>query len=338
MHPSDAIVQSCQRLEAYGFGDCDCDAPVRLGGRAALERLAEVAAGLDSVVLGESEIMGQVRQAFRETRGSLRAAADVALAAAREARRCFPVRSHAGHLLDRALSLAGLAPEGTLLVLGTGAMGRLVAQRGRELGFHVTVSGRRDPALGIPFLPLADLDRLPAGDVIVGCLGSGAGLIDPTRLPPARLIIDLGTPRNFSDAAVPMLRLGDLLAAEAGRPHATALRSRLRHEVARVLEQRVARLSEDSGHPIGRFRRAAEDLREQALLRALATVPDADPGAVDRALRSALNRLLHDLTTRLRASADFELAASLADRLEAATRATYSAPAESVPARVRVAG
>ncbi|MCL6506193.1 MAG: DUF2064 domain-containing protein [Bryobacteraceae bacterium] len=78
-HPGAAIVTSCQRLEAYGFEPCVCGAPVRLDGRAALERLAGVAAGLDSVVIGEAQIAGQVRAAFRGTRGPLRAAADVAL-------------------------------------------------------------------------------------------------------------------------------------------------------------------------------------------------------------------------------------------------------------------
>ena len=39
-HPGAAIVTSCQRLEAYGFEPCACGAPVRLEGRAALDRLA----------------------------------------------------------------------------------------------------------------------------------------------------------------------------------------------------------------------------------------------------------------------------------------------------------
>ncbi|WP_322818559.1 hypothetical protein [Tepidiforma sp.] len=319
-HPADAIVESCQRLEVYGFGDCECWAPARLDGWAALERLAAVAAGLDAVVLGERQIMGQVRMAFRGTRGSLRAAADVALAAAREARRTFPVRSHAGHLLDRALSEVGILPVGKLLVLGTGAMGRLIAQRGQELGFDVTACGRRDPGLDLPFVPIAQVASLPAVDVVVGCLGSAAGLIDPAVLPRARLIIDLGTPRNFAESTdVPIVRLEDLIGAEQRRPHATALRARLRAELGSILSRRLARHAEDAAHPIGRFRKAAEELRRHALLRALDSAPDADREAVDRALRSATNRLLHDLTFSLRTRNDLELAEKLANALEAVT-------------------
>lgn len=328
-HPADAIVESCQRLETYGFGDCECWAPARLGGWAALERLAAVAAGLDAVVLGERQIMGQVRMAFRGTRGSLRAAADVALAAAREARRTFPVRSHAGHLLDRALSEAGILPVGKLLVLGTGAMGRLIAQRGQELGFDVTVCGRRDPGLDLPFLPIAQVASLPAVDVIVGCLGSAVGLIDPAVLPRARLIIDLGTPRNFAESTdVPIVRLEDLVGAEQRRPHATALRARLRAELGSILSRRLARHAEDAAHPIGRFRKAAEELRRHALVRALESAPEADREAVDRALRSATNRLLHDLTFSLRTRNDLELAGKLANALGAVTASCQGSSTE----------
>ena len=138
-HGGDAIVVSCQRLEAYGFGPCDCPAPERLTGHAALERLAAVSAGLESVVLGEDQITGQVRSAFAETKGDLRAASDVAIGAARALRAETQFDSHAGHLLDKALRLSTMPPGGTLLVLGAGAMGRLVAVRGRELGFTVTM-------------------------------------------------------------------------------------------------------------------------------------------------------------------------------------------------------
>ncbi|MCX7616819.1 hypothetical protein [Tepidiforma sp.] len=334
-HPADALVQSCQRLEAYGFGPCACGAPLSLRGRAALERLAAVTAGLDSVVLGEEQIAGQVRTAFREARGPLRAAADLALAAARDARAEFPARSHAGHLLDRALALRGIAREGRLLVLGAGALGRLVARRGAELGFDVLVAGRRDPGQGFAFVPLAGAADVDA-DVVAGCLGSGAGAIDPRGFRPARLFIDLGTPRNFVDVpGVPVVTLADMLEDEARRPHAMALRARLRESVVAALERRLSAASEDSSHPIGRFRLAAEHARREALDRALARHPRADAAAVDRALRSAVNRLLHPLTAELRRSGNL----SLADRLAAAfERPPAGNPAHREPAPAGTAG
>jgi glutamyl-tRNA reductase len=336
-HLADARVASCQRLEAFGLGPCGCDAPLRLTGKAALRRLADVAAGLDSVVLGEAQILGQVRAAFRDARGPLRAAADVALAAAREARRTFPRQSHAGHLLDRALALADRRPGGRLLVLGTGPVGRLVAGRGRELGFDVTMAGRSDPGLPCRFVPLTDLSAVDSVDVVVGCLGSGAGVISVRRLPHSGLAVDLGTPRNFAEPAGPaMITLADMLADENRRPHATALRGRLAEVVADSLDRRLARLSEDSQHPIGRFRLAAERARRTGLERAIRLHPGADAEALDRATRSAMNRLLHGLTEHLRTTGSDALALQLAEGLEASLSGdgapgTGEAPGERLP-------
>ncbi|GIW12846.1 MAG: hypothetical protein KatS3mg062_0285 [Tepidiforma sp.] len=330
------MVQSCQRLEAYGIGPCVCDAPRKLYGLEALERLACVAAGLDSVILGEEQILGQVRSAFRDTRGRLRAAGDAALAAARDARRAFPSRSHAGHLLDRALSDLGLPARGVLLVLGTGAMGRLVAQRGQELGFDVLLAGRRDPGLGIRYIPLEAVGELNSADVVVGCLGSGAGMIDTRHLPPARLFLDLGTPRNFADGpGVPVVGLADLLAAEERRPHAAALRGRLAGLVSARLEARLARLSEDAQSPVGRFRMAFEHVRVEALQRAMENHPAADPSTVDRALRSAANRLLHDLTSAMRQPGGDELARKAVEALTAERTASGAGRGSSPVQRSR---
>lgn len=334
-HPGDAIVRSCQRLEAYGFGPCSCGAPLRLAGREALGRLAAVAAGLESVVLGEAQIAGQVRAAFTSARGPLRAAADLALAAARDGRKSLPAQSHAGHLLDRALSLAGAAKRGRLLVLGTGALGRLIARRAAELGFEVTLSGRRDPGEGLPFVPLAEAPGVRA-DIVAGCLGSGAGAIDVRAFAAARLFIDLGTPRNFTSApGAAIVTLADMLDDEARRPHAMALRARLRDTVETALERRLASATEDASHPIGRFRLAAEHARQQALARALARHPGADAAAVDRALRSAANRLLHPLTAGLRRTGNLSLAERLADGFE---RLAAEGPDHQQPAPAGTAG
>ncbi len=318
-HPGEAIIRSCQRLEAYGFDPCTCGAPVRLTGRAALGRLAAIAAGLDSVLLGEVQIVGQVRAAFRDARGPLRAAADLALAAAREAREALPAQRHAGHLLDRALSIASAPRNGRLLVLGTGALGRLIASRGAELGFQVTMAGRRDPGSGFPFVPLAEAPRTSA-DVVAGCLGSGAGAVDPRVFTPARLFIDLGTPRNFRDSpGATVVTLAQMLDDEAQRPHAAALRARLREAVEAALDRRLNSVTEDARHPIGRFRLAAEQARRAALERALARHPGADRDTVDRALRTAVNRFLHRVTVELRCPGNLNLAECLADAMDDAS-------------------
>ena len=314
-HDGDAIVVSCQRLEAYGFGPCDCPAPERLTGYAALERLAAVSAGLESVVLGEDQITGQVRSAFAETKGDLRAASDVAIGAARALRAETQFDSHAGHLLDKALRLSTMPPGGTLLVLGAGAMGRLVAVRGRELGFTVTMAARRQPEAPFSesFIELGRVPGLGRFDVIVGCLGSGAGEIAPRVLPACRLLIDLGTPRNFAAPSGPgVIAISDMLEDEALRPHATAKRRKLRARLGAILDRRLARAGETSRSPVGALRAEVETIRRQELARARKLHPDVPPEVLDAVTRSLLGKVFHLPTTRIRDLSNESLAQEFA--------------------------
>ena len=100
----------------------------------ALRHLSEVAAGLHSAVLGEAQILGQSRRAFDDAGAELQGLGQTAITAARSLRAETEFDSHAGHLLDRGLALSGVGPAGRLLVLGTGAMARLVAERGEAVG------------------------------------------------------------------------------------------------------------------------------------------------------------------------------------------------------------
>lgn len=302
-HPGNAVVVSCQRLEAYGVTPCRCDAPAKAAGIDAFRRLAEVAAGLDSVVLGEAQILGQVRIAFRDTRGPLRHAADTALAAAREFRRsALPRQSHAGHLLDRALSLRGARPGGRILVLGAGAMGRLIAERASTLGFDVTVAGRRRPAwLGSQrFIRLWDWSTEESFDLLVGCLGSSAGVIPLNALPNAGFVIDLGTPRNFvPDPGANIVTLADLLDDESRRPHAAALRARLRQELAGLVHRRLAREASVTRPTAARLRAAVETIRREEVARAARLHPSSDTAVLEATTRALVNRLFHYLTVGL---------------------------------------
>ena len=315
-HPADAVVTSCQRLEAFGFSACDCPAPDKLTGYAALERLAAVAAGLESVVLGESQVMGQVRAAFAETTGDLRRASNLAIAAARALRSETDFDSHAGHLLDKALKLSTIPTGGgTLLVLGIGAMGKLIAARGAELGFEVTVAARRQPESELPwrFVELGHVPGLRAFDVIAGCLGSGAGEIAPRVLPSARLLIDLGTPRNFSVLSGPgLIAISDMLEDEQNRPHAMARRNRLRSRLGEILQLRLEQVSNDGRSAVGALRAEIEAIRQQELQRIQKLHPEIPAPVLDAITRSLLDKVLHTPTARLKAFDDEALAQQLA--------------------------
>lgn len=316
-HPEDAIVMSCQRLEAYGFAECDCGAPEHLLGPAALHRLASVAAGLDSVVLGEDQIMGQVRSAFAAVSPRLRSAGDLAIGAARALRSETRFDSHAGHLLDRALRLSAVDPgPGTLLVLGTGAMGRLIAARGQELGFEVVVAGRRQPSQSFPwrFVELGAAIELRRVDVLAGCLGSGAGEIALRVLPQARLVIDLGTPRNFVEPEGPgLVTIADLLASEERLAHSRARRTELGARLATFLDERLDHASTDSRSAIGRLRLEVESIRRREMARIRRLHPELPPELLDTITRSLIDQVFHGPTAKLRAGGNPVLALQVAE-------------------------
>ncbi len=301
-HPGDAIVVSCQRLEAYGFGPCDCGAPDQALGRDAVVRLSAVAAGVESVVLGEDQVMGQVRAAFKAAPSELRAAADIAISAARALRSETSFESHSGHLLDKALRLSTVQRGGTLLVLGAGAMGNLIAARAAALGFNVTVAARRQPSnLEHAYVELGQVPSLPPFDVIVGCLGSGAGEISPRALPTARLLIDLGTPRNFNVPSGPgAIAISDMLRDEARRPHATARRERLRTRLGTLVDERLRSIASDSRSPAGAFRAHVEAIRQTELARYRKMHPEVPSEVLDRVTQSLLEKVLHLPTARLK--------------------------------------
>lgn len=317
-HAGSALVESCQRLEAYSLEPCNCLAPGRLGGAEALFHLAEVAAGLHSVVLGEREILGQVRQALVGAPAPVRGLGEIAISAARDLRRETRFEGHAGHLLDRALRMGGVPTAGNILILGTGQMGRLVAERAVELGFaEVVVAGRRAPAQPLPgatFAALSGVGSAGPFDVIAGCLGSNAPEVRIEQLPPVRrLLLDLGTPRNFAGApAVASLMLADLLADEqCERPHATRRRGELRTHVRTLVERRLERFAE-TGAAVTEMRMGAERIRQREVERIRRLHPEIPADAAEQLTRSLVNQLLHGPTASLRASGDAELARAVA--------------------------
>jgi glutamyl-tRNA reductase len=310
--PGAALVTTCQRLEVYHFGACECPAPARLHGIDALMHLAAVATGVHSIVLGETQVLGQVRDGLAAASDEVRRLGDLAIAAARDVRREEAFASHAGHLLDRGLHLHPLAERGRALVLGSGPMGRLVARRALEHGFReVLVASRAGNPLDEPGLTGIRLDNVPAVgpvDIAIGCLGSDAPEIDVAEgLPEVRgLILDLGTPRNFGgQAAVPMLGIADLMAGAT--PHRDAARARLLARLRDALEHRLESASEDCTSTVGALRFEVERQRQAEVARILRKNPELPAETVEAITRALVNRIFHAPSERLRELDDAEL-------------------------------
>src|SRR5229473_2443766 len=153
-HSDWILLNTCHRVELYGFGTPpDLDARLKVhAGASAVRHLIRVAAGLESAIIGEDEVLHQVREAVGNARagrtldGRLLRLFQTAIAAGRSAR--AGRTAYSGNLAQRAVAwLQGKSPLAgrTVLVVGAGRMGSSLAHSARLAGAEVTIASR-DPA------------------------------------------------------------------------------------------------------------------------------------------------------------------------------------------------
>jgi len=150
-HADWILLKTCHRVELYGFGPMpDLNTPLEVEtGEGAVRHLMRVAAGLESAIIGEDEVLHQVRadlasaRAARSLDGRLQRLFESAIAAGRRARAGRTASS--GNLAQRAVAWleqrATLAGR-TVLVAGAGRMGSALAHSARRAGAEITIASR----------------------------------------------------------------------------------------------------------------------------------------------------------------------------------------------------
>ena len=319
---------------------------------AAIGHLFSVASGLDSAVLGESEVLGQVRAAWDVARqegaagpvlsGLFRHALEVGKRVRSEtaiARGTASVSQAAVQLAAHHLGqpLAGRR----ILVLGAGDMGEAmaVALAGAEAA-DVRVANRtpaRAQALARRIGGRAvDLEHLPAAleevDVLLTSTGSPQPLLtvdDLTGVLARRtsplLIVDIAVPRDVEPAVrhldgVTVLDLDDLRAfARAGleerRREVNRVHGIIDEEVAAYLLDTVAR---QAAPTVAQLHNRAEDIRMAELERFRGRLDGLDERqreAVAALTRGIVGKLLHEPTVRLKDAAGTPRGERMADAL-----------------------
>jgi glutamyl-tRNA reductase len=149
-HPGWVLLNTCHRVEVYGVGEAPAIASELslLTGEPAVRHLLRVAAGLESAVVGEDEVLHQVRDAHRSAAAAgpdtrLHPLFETAIAAGRSAR---AGRTAAGAgLPQRAIEWLGerspLAGR-SVLVAGAGRMGSALAHAAVGAGAKITIASR----------------------------------------------------------------------------------------------------------------------------------------------------------------------------------------------------
>jgi glutamyl-tRNA reductase len=151
IHTEWILLSTCHRVELYGFGAVpEIDARLQVvRGEKAVRHLIRVAAGLESAITGEDEVLHQVREALAHARASrrldcrLQRLFETAIAAGRSAR--AGRTASGGNLAQRAVAwlqqrstLAGR----TVIVVGAGRMGSALAHSARRTGANLVIASR----------------------------------------------------------------------------------------------------------------------------------------------------------------------------------------------------
>lgn len=306
----------------------------------AVTHLFEVAAGLDSAVLGEHEVLGQVATAWETAREEGAAGPNLnllfrhAIEAGKLVRtetgisRGITSVSHAAVALaaDRLGSLAGRR----VLIVGAGEMGEGMAVALAEAGAGEVLVANRTAAtaatvadrIGGRPVPLGDLcDHLVDVDVLLTSTSSESLIVEHQVLAEAvearggrpLLIIDVAVPRDVDPAAaelpgVTLLDMEELSAfvqraANGRRKEAVRARELLAGCVARYAAEATAR---EVAPTIAALHERAEAVRTAELERhaaKLAGLGERERDAVEALTRAIVAKLLHEPTVRLKGAA-----------------------------------
>ena len=298
----------------------------------ATEHLFAVAAGLDSVVVGEGEITGQVRRSFADAQvagtasGLLGRLFQAAARTAKDVRAQTSLRSASRSIASVALDLAAGAGSGhrgladvSVVLFGTGAYAACVAEilRDRKCS-AVSVfshSGRADAfvaARGGTALSAAQLpSAIARADVVIGCSGTGTRIDSATlvrwRADPARplAVIDLAPSHDFDPrvAGLPGIELITLESVHHAAPPADAGELRLARALVRQAALRFGEREASRGvdTAVVALRRHVHEVLEVEMERVLKQHGGgASADEVNLALRRLARRLLHLPAVRAR--------------------------------------
>jgi glutamyl-tRNA reductase len=348
-------LSTCNRAEAYvvtddaetgravlaeTFPDVDDGALRLMDHEGSLRHLLRVAAGLESLVLGEDQILGQVRRAYEAARGVggvgelLDEAVTKAIHVGERARSETAINEGVVSLGSAAVELVERERDvetATALVVGAGEMGTLAARSlaaadvgellvaNRTVPHAEHVADEVDADARAAGLEEVD-DLLSAADVAVTATGSDDHVLGPGDVEGAgeTLVVDIAQPRDVAPgaAAVDGVDVRDLDALESVTERTRERRRAAATAVERLVDEEFERLLDQFK------RRRADDV--------IATMYESAESVKERELADAVSKLeaRGDLTDEQQ-----EVVASLADALvgqllAAPTRSLRDAAAE----------
>ncbi len=357
-HVSEVVVLStCNRTEVYAecltFHGALVDITAALGAACGVDRSLlqphlyvhyedrgiahafTVSAGLDSMAVGEAQILGQVRRALTDAQShehvgpALNALFQQALRVGKRVHAETDLDLVSGSLVRAGLArsetvLGGIGRQ-SVLVVGAGGMGALAATTVSRLGAREVVVVNRDAGrarslahrAGGAARPLSELpDALLGADLVISSTGAPGQVLSSGRVA-AALAARGGRPQVYVDLALPhdvdldvadlpgatrvgLAELGEDLARTGSAPQVTLARELVTGEVAAYL---LARSAEAVAPTVTALRARAGELVAEELARLERRTPgmgSAEREEVHRTLQRLVDKLLHTPTVRVK--------------------------------------
>lgn len=317
--------------DAWLFGHADLDAVVHL---------MRVASGLDSMVLGEPQILGQIKRAYRDATQAGTVGAELsplfqtAFSVAKQVRTETDIGTNPVSVAFAAVSLARQIfadfSKHTALLVGAGETVQLAARHLQRAGIgRILVANRtieRAAAVadevGGEAMPLGDIaERLHEADLVIASTASPVPIIGRGSVGSAQkkrrykpmLIVDIAVPRDVEPEvadldSVFLYTVDDLRGVidenrrsrEAAAVEAEAI---VAHQARRFMRRLGALGATDT---IREYREGVEAVREEALERATRMLLSGKPADVvmEQLSRTLANKLMHGPSARIREAAE----------------------------------
>ena len=334
----------------------------------AVSHLFNVASGLDSMVVGEGQILGQARDALRlgQETGTIGPALNVlfqqALRVGKRAHAETDIDQAAPSLVTAALARAiehvGPVPAKRVVVVGAGAMASLAVSTVTRLGaVDVVIANRTDAhaarlaqQYGGRVVALSGLAReIASADILISCTGAAGVVLPLSQIAAARnhatqplAVLDLALPHDVDPAVaelpgitlIGLARLAEELHDGPTGSDVAAVRQIVSEEISAFL---AARRSSSVTPTVVALRTMATGVVEAEVERLLLRLPDLDPqvrAEVEVAIRRVADKLMHRPTVRVKELANESGAVSYA----AALAKLFALDSDAVDAVTRAGG
>lgn len=302
---------------------------------AAVEHVFSVASGLDSMVVGETQILGQVRTAYATARetgtvgSTLHELIQTTLRVGKRVHTETGLDRLGASVVSEALAAAGELSGRRALVVGAGSMGALATSQLRKGGIAEIVVINRTPERAARLVsslteqgvtakaaPMAELaDEVARADVVVVCTGAKNAVLGTEHVAPRAdrpvVVCDLGLPRDVEpevgsvsgvtlvDLETVRKRMAESGTATTDKQLAKASGIILDEVRAYLAGQRSAAVTPT----VTALRKRAAEVVDAELLRLDRRLPDLDADVRDelgRTVRRVVDKLLHTPTVRVK--------------------------------------